>query len=100
MGPGFPVANIVSNGDSGGDRGVDELCASGGRLSKARKAQRSKEIKHSHGSDAPISSGTASGIRPPHQIVDLVGPGFPDANWRALGVPGRGQGVWGWREAP
>ena len=28
---GFPVANIVSNGGSGGDRGVDELCAAGGR---------------------------------------------------------------------
>ena len=27
-----------------------------------RKAQRSKEIKHSHGSDAQISSGTASGL--------------------------------------
>ena len=24
---GFPVANIVSNGGSGGDGGVDELCA-------------------------------------------------------------------------
>ena len=24
-----------------------------------------------------------------------MGPGFPDANWRALGVPGRGQGGMG-----
>ena len=42
--------------------GVDELRASGGGKSEARKAQRSKEIKYSHGSDAQISSGTASGF--------------------------------------
>ena len=52
---------------------VDEPCAAGGGRSKARKAQRSKEIKYSRGSGTQISSGTASvsGSMPP-QIFDLT----------------------------
>jgi hypothetical protein len=47
---------------------VDELRASGGGKSEARKAQRSKEIKHSRGSDAISSSAHP-------QIYDLTGGG-------------------------
>ncbi len=59
-------SNAASKKQSGGAflavTEVDELRASGGGKSEARKAQRSKEIKHSRGSDAKISSGTASGF--------------------------------------
>ena len=34
-------------------------------------------------------------IRAPSISFEIVGPGFPGANWRALGVPGRGQGGMG-----
>ena len=75
--------------------GVDEPCASGGGLSKARKAQRSIKIKHSHGSDAQIFSGTASGLgcRP---IFRWEGAGgFPVVNLRATGVPEGNRGFGG-----
>ena len=75
--------------------GVDEPCASGGGISKARKAQRSKEIKHSHGSGAQISSGTASGVRPPHQIFNLMGAGVPRCELVSNGGSGGDGGMEG-----
>ena len=72
---GFPDANLRALG-----------VPAGGRSSKARKAQRSKEIKLSLGRGTQISSGTASGLeewpgvpRREKRWGFTGGPGFPTA---------------------